>query len=230
LRINVIIPVFNESDSIHRVLRDIPKDIGVEDVIVVNNGSTDDTAFVAAEAGGTVIDEPFMGYGSACLKGLKFIAAKPVDKQPDIVVFLDGDYSDYPGEMANLARPVHNGEFDLVIGSRAIGERQKGSMAPQQIFGNWLATSLIKFFYDVEFTDLGPFRAIAYDKLLMLQMKDRDYGWTVEMQVKSAKQNLRCSEVPVSYRPRIGKSKITGTIKGTVLAGYKIITTIFKYR
>jgi len=225
--IQVIIPAFNEADSIHKVVADIPADL-VEDVIVVSNGSTDDTEKRAAGAGATVLREEQKGYGYACLKGMAYIAGKKKSEQPDIVVFLDGDYSDYPEELPLLIAPILNQGHDLVIGSRALGQREKGSMQPQQIFGNWLATSLIKLFYKVEFSDLGPFRAIRYNKLLEIEMQDTTYGWTVEMQVKAAKLDLKCTEVAVNYRQRIGVSKITGTVKGTILAGYKILWTIFK--
>jgi len=183
---------------------------------------------VAESAGATVVFQPRKGYGSACLKGMEYIAQKPKEEQPDVVVFIDGDYSDYPEEMTQLISPIIDKDVDLVIGSRALGEMQKGSMTPQQLFGNWLATALIKMIYNYSFTDLGPFRAIKYDKLKDLEMEDRTYGWTVEMQVKAAKKGYRCTEVPVRYRKRIGKSKISGTIKGTLLAGHKILWTIFK--
>ena len=233
--IDVIIPVFNESDSIRHVVRDVPRswmlegeECVVRDIIVVDNDSTDDSARVAADSGAVVISEKTRGYGSACLKGMAHIAARPESQQPDTVVFLDGDYSDYPEEMPNLVGPLKAG-YDMVIGSRALGQRERGSMAPQQVFGNWLATNLIRLFYKVEFSDLGPFRAISYPKLLELGMVDRNYGWTVEMQVKAAKRGFRCIDVPVNYRKRIGVSKVTGTVKGTIMAGYKIITTIFRY-
>lgn len=200
----------------------------VRDIIVVDNDSTDDSARVAADSGAVVISEKTRGYGSACLKGMAHIAARPESQQPDTVVFLDGDYSDYPEEMLNLVGPLKAG-YDMVIGSRALGQRERGSMAPQQVFGNWLATNLIRLFYKIEFSDLGPFRAISYPKLLELGMVDRNYGWTVEMQVKAAKRGFRCIDVPVNYRKRIGVSKVTGTVKGTIMAGYKIITTIFRY-
>ncbi len=225
--IDVIIPAYNEEKSIGLVVRDIPKKL-VRDIIVCNNNSKDNTAEVAAAAGAVVVQESRPGYGSACLKGMEYIAAKPVIEQPDIVVFIDGDYSDYGEEMPLLIQPIAEKDADLVIGSRALGETEDGAMQPQQIFGNWLATSLIKLFYKYEFTDLGPFRAIKYDKLLALQMNDPDFGWTVEMQVKAAKMKLRCTEVPVRYRSRIGVSKISGTLKGTILAGHKILWTIFK--
>jgi hypothetical protein len=149
---------------------------------------------------------------------------------PDIVVFLDADHSDHAEQLPELIAPILDGQADLVIGSRALGLKERGSMTPQQIFGNWLATRLIRWLYGVHFTDLGPFRAIRYESLLAIGMRDRTFGWTVEMQVKAAKLALRCTEVPVRYRKRIGVSKVSGTVYGTVMAGYKIITTIFKYR
>ncbi len=225
--IDVIIPAFNEQDAIHKVIGDIPA-VLVRDIIVVSNGSTDATEANAREAGAMVLREDQKGYGFACLKGMAYIAARQPDTYPDIVVFLDGDYSDHPEEMRDLVRPILADGADLVIGSRALGAREKGSMQPQQIFGNWLATNLIKWLYKVEFSDLGPFRAVKYDKLLQIGMKDQTFGWTVEMQVKAAKLGLICVEIPVKYRQRIGVSKVTGTIKGTVMAGYKILWTIFK--
>lgn len=224
--VKVIIPAFNEENGIGQVLKDIPSGL-VEEVIVVNNASTDKTRLIAEKGGATVLTEPEKGYGRACLKGLSYI--KDLGQKPDIIVFLDADYSDYPEEMEKLVAPINSGEAGLVIGSRALGRRQKGSMTPQQIFGNWLATRLIKLFYGMKFTDLGPFRAVSYNALLKIDMQDKTYGWTVEMQLKAAKLGIKCVEVPVNYRPRIGFSKISGTVKGTVLAGYKIITTIFKY-
>ena len=222
----VIIPAFNEENSVGKVIADIPRDI-VNEVIVVNNNSNDLTSLNAFNAGATVLDEPNQGYGNACLKGLAYL--KELKNKPDIVIFLDADYSDYPEEIAQLIAPILNQDYDMVIGSRAIGNRESGSMMPQQIFGNWLATTLLNFFYKVNYTDLGPFRAIKYDKLLEIDMVDRNYGWTVEMQLKAAKQKFKTMEVPVKYRVRIGHSKVSGTIKGTIGAGYKIITTIFKY-
>ena len=226
-KIDVIIPAFNEEGSIGRVLAAIPWDM-VREVLVCNNGSTDATAEVARAGGATVLNEPRKGYGSACLTGMRHLQAKPAGEQPDIVVFLDGDYSDYPEQMPEVVRPILDEEMDLVIGSRALGNLEKGAMQPQQIFGNWLATTLIKLFYRYEFTDLGPFRAIRWPALLALEMEDPDFGWTVEMQVKAAKQKLRCCEVPVSYRRRVGVSKVSGTVRGTILAGHKILWTIFK--
>ena len=223
--IDVVIPAYNEEASISLVLNDIP-DTLVREVIVCNNASTDSTREVAIQSGATVLDQPRKGYGSACLKGLEYIAQKEI--KPDIVVFLDADYSDHPEEMSEVVRPILEDDQDMVIGSRALGNMEEGAMMPQQIFGNWLATNLIKLIYKYHFTDLGPFRAIKYDRLCDLQMKDPDFGWTVEMQVKAAKLGFRCTEVPVSYRKRIGVSKVSGTIRGTILAGHKILWTIFK--
>jgi len=223
--IDVIIPAYNEEDSIVSVINDIPKSI-VRDIIVCNNASTDNTSAVSILAGANVQDQPKKGYGNACLKGMEYIASNATP--PDIVVFLDGDYSDYPEELKLLIQPIIEDNQDLVIGSRSKGNLEKGSMMPQQIFGNWLATTLIKLIYRYEFSDLGPFRAIKYQQLLDLQMEDKDFGWTVEMQVKAAKRGLKCVEVPVRYRKRIGVSKVSGTIKGTILAGHKILWTIFK--
>lgn len=222
----VIIPAFNEAKSIGKVIDDIPDEL-VREVIVVNNASKDETVLRAENAGATVIDEPRRGYGNACLKGIDHL--KQMERPPEIVVFLDADYSDSPDEMDRLVKPIIEQNFDMVIGSRALGNREKGAMQPQQIFGNWLATRLMKLFYGIKFTDLGPFRAIKFEKLLELDMQDKTFGWTVEMQLKAAKQGLRSTEVPVSYKRRIGVSKISGTLSGTVKAGYKIIYTIFKY-
>lgn len=225
--IDVIIPAYNEQDSIALVINEIPKGL-VRDIIVCNNNSTDRTEEVARNAGAVVVVETRAGYGSACLRGMAHIAARPEDEWPDIVVFIDGDHSDFPEQLPEVVGPILNDEADLVIGSRALGNLEPGSMQPQQIFGNWLATTLIKLIYGIEFTDLGPFRAIRYDKLRALGMCDPDFGWTVEMQVRAAKAKLRCVEVPVHYRNRIGVSKISGTIRGTILAGHKILWTIFK--
>ncbi|MFT5998514.1 MAG: glycosyltransferase involved in cell wall biosynthesis [Neolewinella sp.] len=225
--IDVIIPAYNEEESIALVVNEIPPS-WVRDIIVCNNNSKDNTAEVARNAGAVVVDQPRPGYGSACLKGMEYIAARPLAEHPDIVVFLDGDHSDYPEQLPDLIAPILNDEADMVIGSRALGDLEPGSMQPQQIFGNWLATSLIKLIYRTTFTDLGPFRAIRYDHLLALKMSDPDFGWTVEMQVKAAKARIRCVEVPVRYRNRIGVSKVSGTVRGTILAGHKILWTIFK--
>ena len=221
--IDVVIPAYNEEKSIGNVIADIPS--YVRDIVVCNNNSSDNTPIVASRAGATVVDAPQKGYGSACLKGLAYIAEK--DTAPDVVVFLDGDYSDHPEEMTLLIDSIKEG-YELVIGSRAMGKLERGAMQPQQIFGNWLATTLIKLFYKYEFTDLGPFRAITYPALLKIDMQDQDFGWTVEMQVKAAKLGMKVKEVPVTYRKRIGVSKVSGTIKGTILAGHKILWTIYK--
>ncbi|MHC2990481.1 glycosyl hydrolase [Pontibacter sp. HJ8] len=226
--IDVIIPAYNEERSIANVIAAIPAAL-VQEVIVVNNNSSDRTAAVAQAAGATVLLEPNAGYGNACLKGIAYVTAKPATTRPDIIVFLDGDFSDYPEEMPLLLQPILEGRADMVIGSRALGRRESGAMLPQQIFGNWLATTLLRWFYGASFTDLGPFRAIRFSSLQQLGMRDRTYGWTVEMQAKAARKQIRYMEVPVSYRKRIGISKVSGTVKGTVLAGYKIILTIFRY-
>ena len=223
--IDVIIPAYNEEKSISNVIRDIPDEM-VRNIVVCNNNSSDKTKENALEAGAVVVDQPRKGYGSACLKGMDYVAKQEV--LPDIIVFLDGDYSDHPEEMSEIVRPIVNEDYDMVIGSRALGDLEKGAMQVQQIFGNWLATSLIKLIYGYVFTDLGPFRAIKYNSLMALKMEDKDFGWTVEMQVKAAKQGMKCTEVPVSYRRRIGVSKVSGTLKGTILAGHKILWTIFK--
>ena len=223
--ITVIIPAFNEEKSIGKVVSDIPRDL-VEHVIVVNNNSNDNTVEVAKSAGAIVLDEPRRGYGWACLKGIE----KSRELKTDIVVFMDGDYSDYPEEIVKVIAPILEDNHDMVIGSRVLGKREKGSLTPQQVFGNWLATKLIRFFYGARFTDLGPFRAIKSDALEQLKMADKTYGWTIEMQIKASKEKMKFCEVPVNYRKRIGISKVSGTIKGTVLAGIKIIFAIFKYR
>ena len=221
----IIIPALNEEDAIAKVIGDIPTDI-VEEIIVVDNGSSDNTVQVAAAAGATVLKEPLRGYGAACLKGINYVIKSAPDTE--IIVFLDADYSDHPEELANVIEPIIKDDVDMVIGSRALGEREKGSLAPVQAFGNWLSTKLLGLIYNANFTDLGPFRAIKFDKLLALDMQDKNYGWTVEMQVKAAKKKLRFTEVPVKYRRRIGKSKVSGTVKGSILAGHKILYTIFK--
>lgn len=222
----VIIPAFNEENGVGQVIREIPREF-VSEILVVNNNSTDNTERIAKEAGATVLREPTPGYGRACLKGIDYL--KQLDAKPDIIIFLDADHSDYPEEIPLLLKPIIEADVDLVIGSRALGKKEQGSMTPQQIFGNWLATRLLKLFYGVKFTDLGPFRAIKYSSLIALNMEDKTYGWTVEMQLKAAKNGFSCVEVPVRYRRRIGFSKISGTVKGTILAGYKILATIFKY-
>jgi glycosyltransferase involved in cell wall biosynthesis len=222
----VIIPAFNEENGVGQVLQEISKEL-VTEIVVVNNASTDNTEKIALQNGATVLRESTPGYGRACLKGIDYLKNLPTP--PAIVIFLDADHSDYPEEIPELIKPILEDKADLVIGSRALGQKESGSMTPQQIFGNWLATRLLKILYKVTFTDLGPFRAIRFSSLLLLDMQDKTYGWTVEMQLKAAKAGLRCVEVPVRYRKRIGFSKISGTVKGTVLAGYKILSTIFKY-
>lgn len=219
--IAVVIPALDEEEAIGKVLRDIP-DI-VRQVVVVDNGSRDRTGEVARDLGALVVAEPRRGYGQACLTGIAQL------DHPDIVVFLDGDYSDHPEEMLDLVVPLVAGEADMVIGSRTLGARERGALLPQARFGNWLSTLLIRLLFGVSFTDLGPFRALRYDALKRLAMRDRDFGWTVEMQVKAARLGLRSVEVPVRYRRRIGTSKITGTLSGTLRAGHKILWTIFRY-
>ncbi|WP_445957989.1 glycosyltransferase family 2 protein [Yeosuana sp.] len=223
--IKVIIPAYNEEHAIANVINDLPKI--VSEVIVINNNSTDNTEKKAIETGATVLTEINKGYGYACLKGMDYIANQPI--KPDIVVFLDGDYSDYPEELTALVKPIIEDNIDLVIGARVKELRESNSMMPQQVFGNWLATSLMKLFYGSRFTDLGPFRAIKYQKLLALRMEDKTYGWTVEMQLKALQQKLTYIEVPVKYKQRIGVSKVSGTIKGSIFAGLIILGWIFKY-
>ena len=223
--ITVIIPAYNEEKSIGKVVGDISREI-VKHVIVVNNNSTDNTVEVAKQAGAIVLDEKRKGYGWACLKGIEHSKSLSTE----IIVFLDGDYSDYPEEIEKVIHPILNQEMDMVIGSRVLGKREKGSLTPQQIFGNWLATKLIRLFYGARFTDLGPFRAIKADALEKLKMSDKTYGWTIEMQIKASKHKMRFCEVPVNYKKRIGVSKVSGTVKGTLLAGIKIIFAVFKYR
>ena len=219
--IAVVIPALDEEEAIGKVLHDIPD--GISQVVVVDNGSSDRTAEVARRLGAEVVAEPRRGYGQACLTGITQL------DRPDIVVFLDGDYSDYPEEMSELVAPLLAGEADMVIGSRTLGQREKGALLPQARFGNWLSTLLIRLLFGVSFTDLGPFRALRLDALERLAMEDRDFGWTVEMQVKAARLSMRVVEVPVRYRRRIGTSKITGTLSGTMRAGHKILWTIFRY-
>jgi glycosyltransferase involved in cell wall biosynthesis len=223
--IKVVIPAFNEEQSIAKVIQDIPKDI-VSEIIVVNNASNDATQINAEKAGATVLYEEKRGYGWACLTGIDHA----IKNAAEIIVFLDGDYSDYPSQMLDVLAPILKDKADLVIGSRALGNKEKGSMTIPQIFGNWLATKLMRVFYGIRFTDLGPFRAITVESLERLNMQDKTYGWTIEMQIRAAQKKLRCSEVPVDYKNRIGKSKVSGTVKGTIMAGYKIIFAIIKYK
>lgn len=224
--VDVIIPALNERESLPLVLRAIPGD-AVREVVVVDNGSTDGSPEAAAAHGATVVHEPRRGYGSACLAGIAALRTRP--RPPDVVVFLDADFSDHPEELPEVVRPIAAGEADLVIGSRTLGRRERGALLPQARFGNLLASWLIRRLYGVRVTDLGPFRAIRWPALLELGMRDTDFGWTAEMQVRAARRGLRYREVPVSYRRRVGVSKITGTVSGTVRAGYKILYTVFRH-
>lgn len=217
-RIGVVIPALDEEQAIGLVVSEIPR--WVDTIVVADNGSRDSTADVARAAGATVVREAERGYGAACLAGIAALEAA------DIIVFLDGDRSDYAEDMATLVDPIAEGQADMVLGSRVLGEREAGSLTPQQVFGNWLATTLIRLIWGARFTDLGPFRAISRECLAALRMADRNYGWTVEMQIKAAHAGVRMREVPVRYRQRIGKSKVSGTIKGSVLAGIKILAII----
>lgn len=223
--IKVIIPAFNEEKSIAKVIAEIPD--FVEEVVVVNNNSTDQTAQVAANAGATVLKEKSKGYGYACLKGIDYLSQE--QNKPDILVFLDGDYSDYPQELTKIIQPILEDKADFVVGARVKALSERGSLTPQQVFGNWLACFLIKLLYRSNFTDLGPFRAIRWETLEKLKMRDKTYGWTVEMQLKVLRQKITYQEVPVSYKKRIGVSKVSGTVKGTIFAGMKIIGWIFKH-
>ncbi|MDP5045234.1 MAG: glycosyltransferase family 2 protein [Leeuwenhoekiella sp.] len=223
--IKVIIPAYNEEHSIGLVVRDIPQI--VDEIIVVNNNSSDATAAKSVEAGATSLTESSPGYGNACLKGMSYIASQ--EEKPDIVVFLDGDYSDYPQQLTQLVKPILEDNIDFVIGARVKSLREPGSMTFPQRFGNKLATTLMRWFFGSRFTDLGPFRAIKYEKLLALNMQDKTYGWTVEMQLKALRQQLTYTEVPMKYRNRIGVSKVSGTVKGAIFAGIKILGWIFKY-
>jgi glycosyltransferase involved in cell wall biosynthesis len=222
-RIAVVIPAFNEEGAIGHVLAAIPAWVDLK--IVANNGSTDATVAVASAAGALVVHETEKGYGAACLAG---IAAANADGA-DVIVFMDGDYSDFGEDMHTLVDPIVTGNKDFVLASRAIGEREVGALTPQQQFGNWLATTLIKRIWHAEFTDLGPYRAISRSALERLQMADRNFGWTVEMQIKAAEHGLRFAEVPARYRRRIGVSKVSGTVAGSVRAGIKILRIIGRH-
>ena len=221
-QISVIIPAFNEEDSIGLVLDALPQNL-IHEVIVVDNNSTDNTARSASEKGARVVAEQRRGYGSACLKGISVL------DNPDIVVFLDGDFSDYPEELVKLVAPIESGEMDFVLGSRMILPESRSALLPQSRYGNQLAVFLMRLFFRHQYTDLGPFRAIRYESLQAIAMQDTNFGWTVEMQIKAVKKGLRILEIPVKYRERVGVSKITGTFSGTIKAGTKIIYTIFKY-
>ncbi|MBI1951967.1 MAG: glycosyltransferase family 2 protein [Acidobacteria bacterium] len=224
VRTAVVIPARNEEASLPLVLGAIPPRL-VEEVVVVDNSSTDRTAEAARSWGASILFEPRPGYGAACQRGVDYLKMK----RPDVVVFLDADFSDHPEEMPLLLGPIARGTADLVIGSRVLGRRERGALLPQARLGNWLATRLVNHFYGGRFTDLGPFRAIRFGALLDLRMADRGFGWTAEMQVKALKAGLRTAEVPVSYRRRVGVSKITGTVSGTVRAGARILWTIGRH-
>ncbi|MGB0167066.1 MAG: glycosyltransferase family 2 protein [Luteibaculum sp.] len=224
--VDVVIPALDEEKAIGQVVQSIPKNL-VRHIVVADNGSKDKTAEVAMRNGALVVQAKQRGYGSACLAGIAQL--KSFALLADIVVFLDGDFSDHPEQMPQVIAPILENKADLVIGSRALGKRERGAMLPQQRFGNWLATFLIRILYGHRYTDLGPFRAIRMPALEQIQMQDVNYGWTVEMQIKALKHKLNVVEVPVDYRKREGQSKIAGTLKGTLLAGYKIILTIIKY-
>jgi len=221
-KISVIIPAYNEEESLPHVLNDLPRD-RLHQIIVVDNRSTDQTSEVARANGATVVYEKRQGYGQACLSGMDAL------DNPDIVVFLDGDYSDFPEEIDLLLAPILKGEADFIVGSRMILKESRKALLPQARYGNQLAVFLIRLFFGHRFTDLGPFRAIRYESLQAIGMREKDFGWTVEMQIKAVQKGLRIREVPVRYRMRIGVSKITGTVSGTFKAGTKIIYTIFKY-
>ena len=221
-KISVIIPAYNEEESLPHVLSDLPQD-RLHQIIVVDNRSTDRTAEVARANGATVVSERRRGYGQACLSGMASL------DNPDIVVFLDGDYSDFPEEIDLLVEPIVKDEADFIVGSRMILKESRKALLPQARYGNQLAVFLIRLFFGHRFTDLGPFRAIRYESLQAIGMRDKNFGWTVEMQIKAVQKGLRVSEIPVSYRMRIGVSKITGTVSGTLKAGVKIIYTIFKF-
>lgn len=220
----VIIPAFNEARAIGSVIGDIPDGL-VDEVVVVNNASTDETAENARLAGATVLTEHRRGYGYACLAGIDYARRR----RPDILVFLDGDYSDHPDEMQLLVEPILHGDADFVVGSRSRGAREPGAMLPQALLGNRLACFLMRRIWGARFTDLGPFRAIRFAALELLSMQDRTFGWTIEMQIKAVRAGLRCAEIPVSYRRRVGVSKVTGTLGGTVKASAKILWTIARY-
>jgi glycosyltransferase involved in cell wall biosynthesis len=222
--VDVIIPALDEERALPHVLREIPRP-PVRRVIVADNGSRDRTAIVAREGGAEVVHEPERGYGAACLRAIEHLRADP----PEIVVFLDGDRSDRPGELPSLLAPIERGDAELVIGSRTLGDRERGSLTPQQVVGNAIACAALRVLYRARYTDLGPFRAIRWRTLLALDMRDRNYGWTVEMQIKAARMKIAHAEVPVSYRRRIGASKVSGTLRGTLGASRKILWTLARH-
>ncbi len=220
-KVAVVIPALNEEESIGKVLEEVPG--YVDQLIVADNGSTDNTISIANSFGAIVTSEPIKGYGAACLKGLG-----KVNKDTDIIVFLDGDYSDHPNEMGLLLDQIVYHDFEVVIGSRMLKPESKSVLTPVARFGNWLSTKLITLFWGTKYTDLGPFRAIKWKSFQALQMEDKNFGWTVELQIKAAKIKLASTEVPVSYRSRLGHSKISGTISGSLKAGCKILYLIFR--
>lgn len=223
--IDIVSPVYNEAESIPLVLADVPRP-PVRRIVMADNNSTDGSAEIARENGAVVVPAPVQGYGSACLAALDYIRK---NDPPDIVVFLDADYSDHPEELPRVVEPILKGEADFVIGSRVLGEREPGALLPQARMGNFVACTLIRLLYGHRYTDLGPFRAAAWPAFESLGMKDPNFGWTAELQVKALRAKKRVVEVPVSYRKRVGVSKITGTIKGTFMAGYKILWTVIRY-
>ncbi len=222
--IDVVIPAFNEEESLPLVLAALPRP-PVRRVVVADNNSTDGTARVGRKGGAVVVPAPVPGYGSACLAAIDHVRHDP----PSIIVFIDADYSDHPEELPLVVEPILAGRADVVIGSRVLGTRERGALMPQARAGNLVACTLIRLLYRHRYTDLGPFRAISWRAFEQLAMNDPDFGWTAEMQVKALRAGMRVTEVPVSYRKRIGISKITGTVRGTILAGYKILWTVFRY-
>jgi glycosyltransferase involved in cell wall biosynthesis len=224
VRIDVVIPALNEEEALPRVLREIPRP-PVRRIVVADNGSTDATSEAARHNGAEVVVEPERGYGAACLRALSHLSSDP----PDVVVFLDGDYSDHPAELPLLVEPISSNRAELVIGSRVRGRRSRGALSIQQQVGNSVACYALRILYGVTYTDLGPFRAIRWETLQALRMRDRNFGWTVEMQIKAAQRRVRAIEVPVSYRPRIGVSKVSGTLRGSLGAGVKILWLLGRY-
>jgi glycosyltransferase involved in cell wall biosynthesis len=224
MRVDVIIPALDEERALPRVLAEIPRP-PVRRVVVADNGSRDRTAQVAREGGAEVVHEPARGYGRACLRAIAHLGGDP----PDVVVFLDGDHSDRPAELPSLLTPIVEGRADLVIGSRTRGAAERGSLTPQQRVGNAIACLALRRLYGARYSDLGPFRAIRWETLVALGMRDLDYGWTIEMQVKAARLGVPHAEVPVSYRRRIGVSKVSGTVRGTLGASRKILWTLARY-
>ncbi len=225
MKISVVIPAFNEEKSIPYVLNDIPNFVNL--IIVCDNSSTDKTSEIAKNMGAKVVFEEKKGYGNACLKAISYL--RNLKDKPEIVVFIDGDYSDDPKQMKKIVDPIYYEGYDLVLGARTKSLRDKNSMTAHQIFGNWLACFLMRIFFNSRFKDLGPFRAITWDKLMQLDMRDKSFGWTIEMQIKALIKNYKYKEIGVKYKKRIGKSKISGTLVGSILAGKKILYLIFKY-